>query len=135
MRSSGADDVIDYRTNDFTSTDQPYDLVLDLVAHRSAFACRRALAPGGRYWCVGGPVRTLLSIATIGSIIGRLTRRRMGMLVVPMGPKHFGPLTDLCVAGEIGIHIDRTFGLDDAPEALRYVGDGLACGKVVVTTD
>ena len=135
MRSLGADDVIDYRSEDFTRTDEPYDLVLDLVARRSAFACRRALAPGGRYWCVGGPVRTLVGIVTIGSIIGRLDRRRLGMLVVRQGPAHFSPLTDLCVAGDIGIHIDRTFGLDDVPEALRYVGKGLAHGKVVVATD
>jgi NADPH:quinone reductase-like Zn-dependent oxidoreductase len=135
MRSLGADHVIDYRSDDFTRPDEPYDLVLDLVAHRSAFACRRALAPRGRYWCVGGPVRTLLAIMTIGSIIGRLTRRRMGVLVVPQGPTHFTPLTDLSLAGDIGIHIDRTFGLDEVPEALRYVGEGLAHGKVVVTTD
>jgi NADPH:quinone reductase-like Zn-dependent oxidoreductase len=135
MRSLGADQVIDYGSGDFTRPDQPYDLVLDLVAHRSVFACRRALAPRGRYWCVGGPVRTLLAIMTIGSIIGRLTRRRMGVLVVPQGPMHFTPLTDLAVAGGIAIHIDRTFGLDEVPEALRYVGEGLAHGKVVVTTD
>jgi NADPH:quinone reductase-like Zn-dependent oxidoreductase len=135
MRSLGADHVIDYGSEDFTRPDEPYDLILDLVAHRSAFACRRALAPRGRYSCVGGPVRTLLAIMTIGSIIGRLTRRRMGVLVVPQGPTHFTPLTDLGVAGDIGIHIDRTFGLDEVPEALRYVGEGLAHGKVVVTTD
>ena len=135
MRSLGADHVIDYGSDDFTRSDEPYDLVLDLVAHRSPFACRRALAPHGRYWCVGGPVRTLLAIMTIGSIIGRLTRRRIGMLVVPQGPSHFTPLTDLAVAGGIGIHIDRAFGLDEVPEALRYVGEGLAHGKVVVTTD
>jgi NADPH:quinone reductase-like Zn-dependent oxidoreductase len=135
MRSLGADHVIDYGSEDFTRPDEPYDLVLDLVAHRSAFACRRALAPRGRYSCVGGPVRTLLAIMTIGSIIGRLTRRRLGVLVVPQGPTHFTPLTDLGVAGDIGIHIDRTFGLDEVPEALRYVGEGLAHGKVVVTTD
>ncbi len=135
MRSLGADHVIDYGSDDFTRPDEPYDLVLDLVAHRSAFACRRALAPRGRYWCVGGPVRTLLAIMTIGSIIGRLTRRRMGVLVVPQGPMHFTPLTDLGVAGDIGIHIDRTFRLDEVPEALRYVGEGLAHGKVVVRTD
>jgi NADPH:quinone reductase-like Zn-dependent oxidoreductase len=134
MRSLGADHVIDYGRDDFTRPDEPYDLVLDLVAHRSAFACRRALAPGGRYWSVGGPVRTLLAIMTIGSIIGRLTRRRLGVLVVPLGPEHFTPLADLGVAGDIGIHIDRTFGLDEVPEALRYVGEGLAHGKVVVTT-
>ena len=127
--------MIDYGRDDFTRPDQPYDLVLDLVAHRSPVACRRALAPHGRYWCVGGPVRTLLAIVTIGSIIGRLTGRRMGLLVVPQGPAHFTPLADLGVAGDIGIHIDRTFGLDEVPEALRYVGEGLAHGKVVVTTD
>jgi hypothetical protein len=48
---------------------------------------------------------------------------------------HFTPLTDLGVAGDIGIHIDRTFRLDEVPDALRYVGVGLAHGKVVVTTD
>jgi len=133
MRTVGADHVIDYRDEDFTRTAEPYDLVLDLVAHRSPFAVRRALAPGGRYRCVGGPVRTLLPIVTIGSIIGRLTRRRIGMLVVRQGPEHFGPLTDRCLAGDIAIHIDRTFTLDEVPEALRYVGDGHARGKVVVT--
>jgi NADPH:quinone reductase-like Zn-dependent oxidoreductase len=135
MRSLGADAVIDYRNEDFTRTDEPHDLVLDLVAHRSPLACRRALAPDGRYWCVGGPVRTLVTIATIGSIIGRLTRRRLGLLVVHQGPTYFGPLADLCIAGDVGIHIDRMFGLDEAAEALRYVGEGLARGKVVVATD
>ena len=57
MRSLGADEVIDYRSEDFTRGDEPYDLILDLVAHRSVFAYRRALAPGGRYRCVGGSVR------------------------------------------------------------------------------
>jgi len=135
MRSLGADHVIDYGSDDFARSDEPYDLVLELVARRSPFACRRARAPHGRYWCVGGPVRTLLAIMTIGSIIGRLTRRRMGVLVVPLGPRYFTPLTDLGVAGDIGIHIDRTFGLDEVADALRYVGEGLAHGKVVVTTD
>ena len=76
-------------------------------------------------------MRTLLAIMTIGSIIGRLTRRRMGISWCPQGPMHFTPLADLGVAGDIGIHIDRTFGLDEVPEALRYVGEGLAHGKVV----
>ena len=56
MRSLGADEVIDYRGEDFTRSAEPYDLILDLVAHRSVFAYRRALANGGRYRCVGGSV-------------------------------------------------------------------------------
>ena len=132
MRSLGADEVIDYRREDFTRPAQPYDLILDLVAHRSVFAYRRALARGGRYRCVGGSVRALLRVMTIGWIAGRLTSRRMGVLAVREGPTHFEPLADLCITGEIGIHVDRTFGLDDVRDALAHVGRGHALGKVVV---
>ncbi|SNR55010.1 NADPH:quinone reductase [Actinomadura mexicana] len=132
MRSLGADEVIDYRRRDFARTGERYDLVLDLVASRSPLACGRALARGGRYWCVGGSVPILLGIATAGSIAGRLAGRRMGVLVVRPGPARFEPLADLCIAGEIAIRIDRTFALDDVPEALRHVGEGHARGKIVV---
>jgi NADPH:quinone reductase-like Zn-dependent oxidoreductase len=132
MRARGADEVIDYATDDFTRGGRRYDLVLDLVAYRSVFAYRRALAPGGRYLCVGGTVRTLLRVLTIGTIAGRLTGRRIGVLVVKLGPEHFGPVADLCVAGDLEIDIDRTFGLEDVPEALRTVGEGRALGKVVI---
>ena len=64
--------------------------------------------------------------------MGRLTGRRLGLLAVKQGPTHFGPLADLCVAGDIDIHIDRTFGLDEVPAALAHVGEGRALGKVVV---
>jgi NADPH:quinone reductase-like Zn-dependent oxidoreductase len=133
MRALGADEVIDYRREDFTRGHQPYDLILDLVAHRSVFAYRRALAPGGRYRCVGGSVPAVLRVLTIGAVAGRATRRRLGVLVVKQGPTHFEPLADLCVAGDVRIHIDRTFGLDEVPQALAYVGEGRALGKVVVT--
>ena len=133
MRSVGADDVIDYGRDDFTRTAQPYDLILDLVAHRSVFAYRRALAPGGTYRCVGGTVRALLRVLTVGSVVGRLTGRSIGVLAVKEGPAHFEPLADLCVNGEVGIHIDRTFTLDEVPAALARVGEGRALGKVVVS--
>ena len=133
MRSLGADEVIDHRREDFTRSVEPYDLIVDLVAHRSVFAYRRALAPGGRYRCVGGSVSALLRVLTIGSIASRLTGRRMGVLAVKEGPAHFEPLAALCVASDVAIHIDRTFGLDDVGDALAHVGEGRALGKVVVT--
>ena len=133
MRSLGADEVIDYHSEDFTRHDQPYDLILDLVAHRSVFAYRRALARDGRYRCVGGSVPALLRVVTVGWLAGRLTHRRMGLLAVKDGPAHFEPLADLCIAGDVSIHVDRTFGLHDVPEALAHVGEGRALGKVVVT--
>jgi NADPH:quinone reductase-like Zn-dependent oxidoreductase len=132
MRSVGADAVIDYRREDFTRSG-PYDLILDLVAHRSVFAYRRALAPGGRYRCVGGSVPALLSVLTVGSVSGRLTRRRLGVLAVKEGPAHFEPVAALCAAGDLSIRIHRTFTLDEVPEALAEVGEGRALGKVVVS--
>jgi NADPH:quinone reductase-like Zn-dependent oxidoreductase len=77
MRSLGADEVVDYRTEDFTRITPRFDLVLDLVAHRSVFAYRRALAPGGTYRCVGGTVRSLLRVVTAGWVVGRLTGRSL----------------------------------------------------------
>ncbi|MEV0247471.1 NAD(P)-dependent alcohol dehydrogenase [Nocardia sp. NPDC050712] len=131
MRSLGADEVIDYRTQDFTRTG-PYDRVLDLVAHRSVFAYRRSLTRGGRYRCVGGTTRALLRTATLGVAAGLVTGRRLGVLAVKEGPAHFTPLAESCVAGRIGIHIDRTFPLEETADALAYVGAGRALGKVVV---
>ncbi len=131
MRSLGADEVLDYRADDFTRRG-PYDRILDLVAHRSVFAYRRALAPGGRYQCVGGSVRSLLRVLTVGQVAGLLTGRRLGVLMVKEGPAAFRPVAARCAAGDVDVHIDRMFRLDEAPAALAYVGEGRARGKVVV---
>jgi D-arabinose 1-dehydrogenase-like Zn-dependent alcohol dehydrogenase len=106
---------------------------LDLVADRSVFAYRRALAPGGRHRCVGGSVRALARVLTVGTAAGVVTGRRIGVLAVKQGPRHFTPLTDLCVAGDVCIHIECAVGLEQVPDALAYVGAGRALGKVVVT--
>jgi NADPH:quinone reductase-like Zn-dependent oxidoreductase len=132
MRSVGADAVVDYRAEDFTRITPRFDHVLDLVAHRSVFAYRRALARGGVYRCVGGSVRSLLRILTVGWLAGRLTGRSLGVLVVQQGPSSFAPLAELCVAGEVSIHLHRTYALDQVAEALADVGEGRALGKVVM---
>jgi NADPH:quinone reductase-like Zn-dependent oxidoreductase len=132
MRSVGADEVVDYRVDDFTRITPRFDLVLDLVAHRSVFAYRRALAPGGVYRCVGGSVRSLLRILTVGWLAGRLSGRSLGVLVVQQGPSSFTPLADLCMRGEVSIHVHRTYRLDQVADALADVGEGRALGKVVV---
>ena len=132
MRSLGADAVVDYRVEDFTRIEPKFDLILDLVAHRSVFAYRRALEPGGRYLWVGGTVRSMLRVGTIGVLLGRLTKRKLGILGVRPGPERFTPLADQCVAGDVEIHIDRTFSLEEVAAALGYVGDGRALGKVVI---
>jgi NADPH:quinone reductase-like Zn-dependent oxidoreductase len=134
MRELGADDVIDYETDDWTRRG-PYDLVLDLVAGRSVWAYRRALARGGRYRCVGGTVRALARVLTAGSLLGAVSGRSLGVLAVREGPEHFAPMVERCLAGDVIIHVERTFGLDEVPEALAVVGAGGARGKLVVTPE
>ena len=129
-----SDEVIDYRVQDFTRGG-PYDLIIDLVARRSVFAYRRALAPGGTYLIVGGTMRALLRVVTVGALIGALTGRHLFLLAVKPGPEQFGQLAACCVDGSVRIHIDRVFGVDEVPEALAHVGEGRALGKVVVLID
>jgi NADPH:quinone reductase-like Zn-dependent oxidoreductase len=133
MRSLGADHVIDYAREDFTRNGHTYDLVLDVAAHRSALAYGRSLAPGGRYLYVGGSVPTLLRVLVAGPWIGRGAGKRIRLLVVRQGAENVGPLAELCRAGKITTVIDRRYPLDEAPQALRYLGEGHAKGKVVVT--
>ena len=134
MRSLGAEQVIDYRSGDFTRTG-PYDLIVDLVARRSVFAYRRALAGGGRYLMVGGTARTLLRVLTLGTVLGWVTGTRLGVLAVRPGPASFTELEQPVLAGAVRVHIDRVFALDEVPAALSYVGGGHARGKVVVLID
>lgn len=135
MRSLGADEVIDYRSEDFTDNEGAYDLILDLVAQGSVLAYRSALARGGRYQWVGGSVPALLRVLTIGSIAGLVTGRRLGLLAVRQGPDHFKPLANLCTTSEVRTCVDRTFGLDEVPDALAFAGEGHALGKAVVKID
>jgi len=132
IRSLGADHVIDYTREDFTKNGKQYDVILDLIAHRSAFACARALRPNGRYFAVGGPVVTLLQILLLGPLIKKATRKKIHVLAVQRNRKDLGFITELCESGKIVPAIDRRYPLSEVPEALRCLGEGRAKGKVVI---
>jgi NADPH:quinone reductase-like Zn-dependent oxidoreductase len=135
MRSLGADHVIDYARDDFTRSGRSYDLILDLAAHHSAFACNGSLMPGGRYLYVGGSVATLLQVLLIGPLTGRAEGKKIRLLAVRPGTQHLAPIVELCQAGKIATVIDRRYPLREVPEALRYLGEGHAKGKVVVIVE
>lgn len=135
MRSMGADRVIDYTQHDFTREGRVYDLILDLAAYRSVRSYNRSLAPGGRYFCVGGSMGTLLRILFLGSLAGRRAGKKIRVLAVQLGAKRLTPLIALWQEGKVTTVIDRRYRLDEAPEALRYLGEGHAKGKVVVVVD
>lgn len=135
IRSLGADHVIDYTRADFTKSGQQYDLILDLIAHRSVFAYQRALRPGGTYFFVGGSAAVLFQILLLGRWIKRATAKNIRVLMVPQNRKDLISITELCEAGKIAPVIDRRYSLSEVPEALRYVGEGRAKGKVVITLE
>jgi len=135
MRSLGADHVIDYTREDFTRNGRTYDLILDVAAHRSAFAYKRSLTPGARYLYVGGSVATLLQVLLIGPLTGRAAGKKIRLLAVRLGAQHLAPIVELCQAGKIATVIDRRYRLSEVPEALRYLGEGRAKGKVVVIVE
>jgi len=135
MRSLGADHVIDYTREDFTKNDKQYDLILDLVAHRSVFAYPRALRPQGSYFFVGGSVATLFQILLLGPWIKRITGKKIRLLAVQPNPKDLVHITELCEAGKVVPVIDRQYPLSEVPEALRYLGEGHAKGKVVIAVE
>jgi NADPH:quinone reductase-like Zn-dependent oxidoreductase len=135
LRSLGADHVIDYTREDFTRNGKQYDLILDLIAHRSVFAYRRALKPHGKYFFVGGSVATLFQILFLGPWIKKTTGKNVRILMVPQNNKDLISITQLCEAGKVVPVIDRRYPFQEAPEALRYVSEGRAKGKVVITLD
>ena len=133
VRSLGADEVLDYRSTDFTRTGERYDLVLDLAAHRSVSDYRRALAPGGRYLNVGVSDRTLAQVLLAGPLVGRRASKRIRLLAVRSNPQDLLAVAGLCQAGTIRTVIERRYPLEEVPNAIRHLGEGRAKGKLVVT--
>jgi len=133
LRSLGADHVIDYTRQDFTRTGTQYDRILDVVAHRSVFAYKRALRPDGTYYFVGGSVGVLFQILLLGPWIRRTSGRNIRLLTVQPNRNDMISIAELCEAGKIIPVIDRSYPLKETPEALRYVEEGRAKGKVIIT--
>ena len=133
MRSLGADHVIDNTREDFTRNGKQYDLILDVIAHRSVFAYQRALKPKGSYYAVGGSVATMLQILLLGPWVRRRSGKKVRVLIVQPGVKDMVHITELYEAGKVVPVIDRRYPLSEVPEALRYLGEGRTQGKVVIT--
>ncbi|HYP08826.1 MAG TPA: NAD(P)-dependent alcohol dehydrogenase [Bryobacteraceae bacterium] len=109
MRSLGADYVIDYTREDFTNNGKQYDLILDPIANRSAFAYRRALRPNGSYFLIGGSMSTLFQVLLLAPWIRRTAGKHIRLLAVRPNLKDLAYVTELCEAGKIVPFIDRQF--------------------------
>ncbi|WP_238996468.1 NAD(P)-dependent alcohol dehydrogenase [Paenibacillus pinistramenti] len=132
LRSLGTDDVIDYRQTDFTRTGKKYDVILDVVGSRPLSAIKRALETGGTYVMVGGPMPRILLTMLAGPLSARLHQKELAVLIHKPSHKDQQVWKELAEAGAVVPVIDRQYSLDEAPEALRYLGEGRVRGKVIV---
>jgi NADPH:quinone reductase-like Zn-dependent oxidoreductase len=137
VRSLGADQVIDYTKEDFVQRGQQYDLILQLAGTRSASDCRRALSSkgtlllssgesGGR-WI--GPIDRIIKAVVLSPFVSQ----RLGPFEAKPSKEDLQVLKELIEAGKVSPVIDRTYPLSETPEAIRYLEEGHARGKVVIT--
>lgn len=133
-RSIGADHVIDYTREDFSMTSQQYDLILATNGDRSISDYRRALSPKGIYVQTGGSMRQMTEAMIQGPWISRSGSQKMGnMGVAKPNQNDLVTIKELIEAGKVKPVIDRCYPLAETAEALRYLEEGHAQGKVVIT--
>ena len=132
MSSLGAVWVIDYTREDFAEDGERYDLILDVVGHRSIFDFQRALSPNGSYVMVGGSTPRIIQAVIVGRWSSIIGRQAMGLLVMKPNKKDLASVIEMVEAGDVVPVIDWRYPLEEVADALRYLGEGHAKGKVVV---
>ena len=141
IRTLGADRVIDFAEQDFTRAGERYDLIFDVPGNHTFSECRRALTPAGRYVLIGhddygratgawmGSLPRFLKLMALSPFIGQLA-------MSPSPPEtktHLDVLKELLEAGKLTPIVDRTFPLSEVPDAIRYLQEGRAKGRIVLT--
>ena len=132
-RSIGADQVIDYTQDDFTKSGQRYDLILAANGYHSIWDYKRALSPKGIYVMVGGSMAQMYQAMFLGPLISKTGSKKMGFLLQKSNQEDLVFMRELLEAGKVVSVIDRRYPLSEVPEALRYLEEGHARGKVVIT--
>lgn len=135
VRSIGADHAIDYITEDFTRKGKRYDLILAANGDYSIFDYRRALTPGGTLVVAGGSMKQIFQSMLVGPMVSRFGNKQTGNVMANPNQKDLGFIVELLETGQIIPVIDRCYPLSEAADALRYLGEGHARGKVIITVE
>jgi len=134
-RSIGADQVIDYTKEDFTRNGRHYDLIFAANGYHPIMDYRRALGPKGIYVVAGGTMAQMFQAMLLGPWISMAGSKKMGGLSAKVKQKDLVFIKELLEAGKVRPVIDRRYPLSEVPEALRYLGERHAQGKVVISTE
>jgi NADPH:quinone reductase-like Zn-dependent oxidoreductase len=141
VRSIGADQVIDYTQEDFTESGERYDLIFDIPGNHPFSACRRVLAPNGKYVLIGhdrfgqgtgrwlGSMPRVLKLVALSPFVTQLPTPNFSM---PNKKDSMAVLREFLEAGKLTPVIERRYLLEEVPEAIRYLEEGHARGKLVI---
>src|SRR5881394_1265614 len=141
VKSLGADHVVDYTKEDFTKGAYPYDVIIDNVSNHPLSEVRHVLTPKGKYVMIGGGGASDqgflggLGKALWAMVFSKFVNQQMGMMMADANHNDLTVLADMMQSGKLKPVIDRTYKLDQVPDAIRYVEQGHARGKVVITVD
>jgi NADPH:quinone reductase-like Zn-dependent oxidoreductase len=137
IRSIGADHVLDYAQEDYTKSGQLYDFILDTVANRSFYDYERALSAEGLFVMVGGSRKALLQAVLLGPRFSKADGKHLGINLwsKPYNKEDMDFLAELFEAGKVVPVIDGRYPLSEVPEALRYLEEGQALGKLVISVE
>ncbi|MGI8650144.1 MAG: NAD(P)-dependent alcohol dehydrogenase [Rubrobacter sp.] len=133
VRSIGANHAIDYTQEDFTKNGRRYDLILAANGYHPISDYKRALSPEGIYVMVGGSGAQMYQAMLLGPLASMAGSKKMGNLLAKPNKKDLALLAELLEIGNVKPVIDRRYPLAEVPEAIRYLEEGHARGKVVIT--
>ncbi len=132
IRELGADHLIDFTQQDFTKSGERYDLILDVGGFRSVFDQRRALAPGGKCFYIGGSAPRLIQTLVFGPILSMMSSKKLWILGLKTN-KDLAFIGELFDSSEVTPVIDKVFPLSQTAEAFRHYESGNFVGKIVIT--
>ncbi len=134
MKDQGFDKVLDYKTEDFTKSDQQYDLILDCKTNRSLWKFLRVLEPKGRYVSIGGRSGKLLQMIYMRPLLKMFSQKRVHMVMLKAN-KDLEYINKLYKKNKIKCIIDGPYPFDKIPWAVQRFGDGLHNGKIVISVN
>ncbi len=134
METQGFDKVIDYKKEDFTKSNQQYDLILDCKTNRSLWKFLKVLKPDGKYVSIGGRSGNLLQMLYISPLLNLFSKKRMHMVMLKSN-KDLAFINQLYEDNKINCVIDGPYTFDKIPWAIQRFGDGLHNGKIVISVN
>ncbi len=135
VRSLGADYVFDYKNEDYTESDESYDVIVDMVGNHPVRANLRVLKPGGRFVLIGGPKGNWiapLKRPLSAMLMSKFVDQEIGMMIATFNDADLAQLGAMVAAGSVTPVIDQRFALREVPDAIRYSETGRARGKIII---